>query len=136
MKHKGHCMGLLRPTPFQFQLCRGTILLCFPASPIISCLRLLYRFFASRIFLLKYRMCVSRNDLLGRVSKFVASFFFPSPCVFLQIVFKKKAARNKGRKHRFLFSSPHFYLKIEKHLTFFKDISSDKKKGHHICQQS
>ena len=45
MKHEGHCMGLLRPTPFQNKLW-GTILhLCFPASPIISCLRLLYRFF-------------------------------------------------------------------------------------------
>ena len=53
MKHEGHCMGLLRPTPFQLKFWGTTLHLCFPASPIITCLRLLCKFFVLENFLLE-----------------------------------------------------------------------------------
>ena len=127
MKHEGHCMGLLRPTPFQLKFWSTILHLCFPASPIISCLRLLYKFFVLENFLLEIWTCVSRKYLLG-VSIFDALFF----CVFLCFSsnrFPKKKLREIGvQKDRFLFSSPHFYLKDWKTLDFLKDITSDKKK--------
>ena len=79
---------------------------------------------SSRIFSLKYGTCVSRKYLLGRVSIFVALFFFfASSCVLPQIVFQKKKAKpNMGPKQSlsFFFPQAHFYLKSEKYLTFLK----------------
>ena len=83
---------------------------------------------SSRIFFLKYGTCVSRKYLLGRVSNIRCFVFF---CVFLCFSsnrFPKKKLREIGvQKDRFLFSSPHFYLKDWK-TDFLKDITSDKKK--------
>ena len=90
---------------------------------------------SSRIFSLKYGTCVSRKYLLGRVSIFVALFFFAS-CVLPQIVSppKKKLNQIWVQNNRFLFSSPRpiFTSRVKNTWLFWKDISSDKKRSSYL----
>ena len=91
---------------------------------------------SSRIFSLKYGTCVSRKYLLGRVSIFVALFFFFCFLCFASNRFPKKLKQIWVQNNRFLFSSPRpiFTSRVKNTWLFWKDISSDKKRSSYLLK--